>query len=296
MSQADIDTTNSGVTISGIELTVNSVGYTHLNSTNVAVLSASVGGVGKLDNAFEQTNSNANNRGDDFFTGMNPRNATNGDQLPTQTATDFQNSAAAASSNYRFQERLAEQYALFIKNGQDLTIRSIVANSNDAPHVYVETINANDLTVDGAVATINRNPSTGSGGIEGAIVLVAGGELELSTQGSLVTVANYPGGVRTQVINQIGPDGDTVLVTEYHGGEGAAGFAQPISTRIGNPDIFGSGARDNDPEIDAFQRVVLNYGSAGELGFDVYIAYADGVLQRFYRASDMEFSMTRHLM
>lgn len=287
VSQADIDTDSAGVMISGVELSINSGGYTHLNHTNVSILTASVGRPGELDSSFEQTNDNANNRGDDFLFGMNPRNATNGDQLPALTAADFQDNANAASSNYRFQDRLAERYSLFIKNNQDLTIRSILANSSDAPHVYVETIESKNLTIDGTVVTVNTQSTNLGGGVEGAIVLVAGGEFELSNQGRLVTIANYVGGVRTQVINQIGADGDRVLVTEYHGGEGAANFARPVSTRIVNPDIFGSGVQDNDPEIDAFQRVVLNYGSAGELGFDVYIAYADGVLQRFHRASDI---------
>ena len=287
VSQADIDTDSAGVMISGVELNIYSGGYTHLNHTNVSILTASVGRPGELDSSFEQTNDNANNRGDDFLFGMNPRNATNGDQLPALSAADFQDNANAASSNYRFQDRLAERYSLFIKNNQDLTIRSILANSSDAPHVYVETIESKNLTIDGTVVTVNTQSTNLGGGVEGAIVLVAGGEFELSNQGRLVTIANYVGGVRTQVINQIGADGDRVLVTEYHGGEGAANFARPVSTRIVNPDIFGSGVQDNDPEIDAFQRVVLNYGSAGELGFDVYIAYADGVLQRFHRASDI---------
>jgi hypothetical protein len=285
-SAGDIDTTNSNVVIVGRDLVIDSIGYTHLNRTQVATLQARVEGVGGLDRSFEQTNPLANAKGDDFFGGMNPLNATEGNLLPAQSGTNFESNANAASGNYLFQNRTAEQYALFIKNSGDLTIRSIVAESTTAPHVYVETTDSRDITVDGLVVTVNTQANNTPNATEGLIVFVAGGEFEMTNNGAMITAANFSGGVRVQSINQIGADGDYVMVTGYDGGQGANGVL-PVSTRIVNPDLFNSNALDNDPEIDAFQRVVLNYGAPGERGFDVYISYADGFLQRFHNASDL---------
>ncbi len=63
-------------------------------------------------------------------------------------------------------------------------------------------------------------------------------------------------------------------VIGFNGGKGL-GNSQPVSSRIVDSNLVRSPEAITSPDSDAYQRVVLNHGFAGESGFDVYIAYAD---------------------
>ncbi len=262
---------------------MQSVGYTHLANTKVSTLSANVNNLGALA-SHEEINQAARNKADDFLAAMNPRLTDKGAII--NGVDNFAANSAAFAPNLDMQLRTQSNFALFLKNSEALVINNINATAALAPHIYVETTAAKNLTIAGQVITTNTQTVGVGSGTEGVQILIAGGKLAFGPSGSLVTQTNFVGGVRTQVIEQIGLEGDYVQVTGYDGGQGFLN-TQPVSSRIVDSDLVLSSEANTSPDSDAYQRVVLNHGFAGEAGFDVYIAYADSFVQRFNNASDI---------
>ncbi len=287
---------DSAAAIVADSLVVTAGEYVHLHHANVNSLSASVGANGLLDSPWQRTNSKANDKGDDFLDALGPERidfaTTNGvmteydPNLPLPDTSDRVPYDSVARQ-FRFQDTYQDAYALFLQNAKPLEVTSIQAGSSAAPNVYIETLGVTaDLNIAGQLRT------TSSTATEGGIVLVAGRELDM--QGELITEATLaPGVTRTQIVNQIGNGqvqndaGSTSIAyldaAAQNAGQGVPTGDLRLTTTefVIRDQALGLSAAAEDYRTQVFQRVILQFGFAGEAGFVSFTGYADGEVQQF---------------
>ena len=288
---------SSDAAVVGDSLTLQAGGFAHLHDTTVNSLSANVGSNGSLDGGWQQTNSAANDRGDDFLMDLGQERldfaGTDGVIVefdPSATGdvrdTSIRESFDEVARQFRFEDTYLGQYALFLQNTQELTVDAIESGRSESPNVYVETQAAGaDLNIAGTVITRSSAVE------EGGIVLVAGGELNL--QGSLATELSLTESqIRSQLVDQIGDqsmdgavDGRIAYLdaAAFDGGDGVpAGDERLTSTQFVLRDQqLGLSAAAEDFRSHVFQRVIMQFGFEGESGFVSFVGYADGEVQQF---------------
>ncbi|MEM7478151.1 MAG: hypothetical protein AAF483_24455, partial [Planctomycetota bacterium] len=288
---------NSDAFLAANHLILSAGEYAHLHRVDVDELTARVERNGLLDSSWQQTNLNANERGDDFLEALEANRIATAQQNGVITEYDpavADNLLSAVREDYadverqfRFEDTYQRQYALFLQNTKSLQVNDVQAGTSNAPNVYIETIgSASDLNVEGVVSTSSESPA------EGGIVLVAGNDLSLN--GTLATQSEVsPGVLRQQLIHTIGrgsymdADGNTqeahLDAMKVDAGEGVpqGDFIQTTTEFVIRDQNFGLSAGSEDHRTHVLQRVVLQFGFGGESGFSTYIGYADGEVQQF---------------
>ncbi len=251
---------SASAAVIGNKLTLRAHEYAHLHDARVSeLLSAQVGSNGTLDNSFQLRNAAANQIGDDFV-----------DEV-TATVTGLspfdQN---AIRSQHLFENRFGGNYALYLVNQGHLDVYTVDAGipASITPNVYIETSGDSTLTIKGDVETVSTSVE------EGGIVLVAGGAFTLDG-GQLLTQS----AARNQLIHTIGSGTDVVGAHFFNGGEGI---------ELDNPNLTSTkfvlrqtALVPEDFRSHQLQRVAMQFGFAGELGFEAIVAYADGRFQPF---------------
>ncbi len=297
----DASGTVSDARIVGDRLEISADGFAHLHNVLVNSLTANVNASGVLDGAWQQTNSRANDRGDDFLDqlgGERQASATaegvivnNDPGAANSLVSSIRESYADVARQFRFEDTYQRNYSLFVQNHQTLDVQNVTARDGGAvaarPNVYIETVGVGaNLNVSG---TVHTHSSTST---EGGIVLVAGGQLNMN--GTLATSSELsPGVVRTQRIEHIGNLSTTDALGRaavgylngraFNGGEGVSP-QNPLLTStqfVIRDQLFGLSALSEDYRSHVFQRVVMQYGFAGEEGFVTFVGYADGEIQQF---------------
>jgi hypothetical protein len=291
----------SDATIVADRLELTAQQHVHLHRTQVNSVTSSVGQNGVLDQPWQQPNTAASDRGDDFLSLLGPERIeaarSNGGMTAfgpasdtAQRDTSVREAYDAIAEQFRFDDVYQRQYALFLQNTKSLNAHSVFAGSargGDAPNIYMETLGPDaDFNVAGQIMTLSNHAT------EGGIVLVAGGQFSLD--GSLVTVSRLPSGdVRTQLFHTVGrglstDDGGQLhpgylQATGFDGGEGVLP-RDPLLTStefVIRDQNFGLSAGAEDYRTHVFQRVVMQFGFEGESGFVSYVGYADGEVQQF---------------
>ena len=292
----------------GLNLELESARHIHLQNLSVSNLtSASAGAAAGLDGVWQQSNSNANQRGDDFLDELGAERIRSVEQngvLVSHDPNSDQSRVAAERESlgditrrFRFEDTYGRQYALFLVNDQQLNVGQVMATnrnsapvSDSGPNVYLESSGPANLNVEN-ISTISLNAQ------EGGIVLVAGQDLNLA--GSLITTATLDAGiVRTQVVNMIGDEvveRDTgeedvayVAARRFNGGEGVPreDLRQTTTEFVIRDQLFAVSAASEDFRTHVFQRVVLQFGFEGESGFTSFVGYFDGEVQQFQTLGD----------
>ncbi len=253
--QGWINNGNISTRVIGDLLTINSDEFAFVHNTFVNRLRANVGANGSLSAVLGQAvNGNASGTGIEFLNGL-----TDGQLQQINTISgDSLSSYQSGDRSFDFASKYAGSYGLFIRNGKAINVESITAAGANAINVYVETFDtdanvANDtLTVTGTVAT-NR-----VGGREGGIVLVAGSNLVLAPTGVLEVV----GWERMNILD--------LNTTFYDGGDG-------VGIERSTEFVLNQLQKNlTDLTKHRLQQVALEFGNNAEVGFEIFLAYADG--------------------
>jgi hypothetical protein len=271
VSAVAINDLNALSAVSGDSLQIAAGTFAFLQNSDVSTLQAVVGGQGSLDATRSQlVDPIASTKSRDFLGDLRQIGA----DETTLISQPIQNpnGDAAIPGQYDFESKYSGLYGLFIRNQSDLTILGASSTpSAPALNYYLQTMGNSDLIVSGAIAT-NR-----AAGTEGGIVLVAGGELTIGP-GGMVSVVE--GAIDYQRINNV-----TLTADVFQAGTGLGATPSQVSTKFVLPI-----PKTNLTTINGFQhplqQAVMNYGSAGEFGFDIFVAYADGQVRRFDRLGE----------
>lgn len=297
-----IDESAAAASVTGDSLNVVASLYAHLR-TSVNTLVAEVGSNGLLDGNWQQVNTAASARGDDFLEALGPARTSYAINRGVLVGLDDSTPAgiarasySATSEQFRFADALAGFYSLFFQNAKSLDVQSVISGSTGlgaAPHVYIETLTAESaLTVEDTIRTLSSSPR------EGAIVLLAGGDLRI--EGQLESFSQLsPSTTRVQFVHTLGRDiavddfGNTKTASldarDFEGGEGiTTGHPTLTSTEFVIVDqVANRSASAEDFRTHVFQRVVSQFGFSLEAGFVAYVGYADGEVQQFDAAGEI---------
>lgn len=263
-----IDETDAASVI-GNNLTLNAATYAHLHDVNVRTLvSAVVGSNGVLDNGFQTRNATANTKGGEFI----------GDLSTLSPAQQV-----ALQQDYLFETKYSGNYALYLKNSQNLVVNTVAAGDgvSATPNVYIETVGANNLMLQTQISTLSPSNE------EGGVVLVAGGDFAIQPGGQIVTTSAKGG----QLINQIGGPGNVVGATFFNAGQGIAGDPDLTTTQF----VVKSASAESEIAR-VLQRVVIQFGFNVEAGFEAIIGYADGYGESFLVNGDVGVKPTSALV
>ena len=294
----------SDATVIAQRLTLTAGQHAHLHNVVVNSLSAQVGANGALNDDWQKTNASANDRGDDFLDQLGADRQRFAESSGVMTEIDrtisntrlsaIRESYAEIARQFRFEDTYQGQYALFLRNTKTLDVLGVTAgaasgssSATAAPTIYIETLGAEShLNVLGTVGTHSSTDT------EGGIVLVAGGELNM--QGALETESRLSSDVfRTQRIERIGSGLTQDAMGQaavgylnghvFDGGDGLPPGDQYLTSSqfVIRDQAAGLSALAEDYRTHVFQRVVAQYGFAGEAGFVTFVGYADGEVQQF---------------
>ncbi len=294
----------SDATVIAQRLTLQAGQHAHLHNVVVNTFAAQVGANGALNDSWQKTNALANDKGDDFLDQLGTDRQSYAESSGVMTEIDrnvsntrlsaIRESYAEIARQFRFEDTYRGQYALFLRNTKTLDVLDITAGApsgsplaSAAPTIYIETLGAEShLNVLGAIGTHS------STAIEGGIVLVAGGKLNM--HGALETESRLSSDLfRTQRIERIGSELTQDAMGQaavgylnghvFNGGDGLPPGDQYLTSSqfVIRDQAAGLSALAEDYRTHVFQRVVAQYGFAGEAGFVTFVGYADGEIQQF---------------
>jgi hypothetical protein len=300
--QGAIDEFRSLAKVTGQSLSLQAGAYAHLHQTQVQSLSAHVVANGLLDEAWQSVHGAASDRGDDFLTVPSHRSENDLESFLEQHETPTVGSPID-TREFRFAEKYAGQYALYLKNEGSLTVVDAIAGTSAAPNIYIESMgDAADLTVQHRAMTASSlvvlDTRTGIMDlVEGGLVLVAGRHFVLEPSATLETQMNLQNEIFVQQINSIGseirvtdgqPDTRYLNGLFFDAGQGIEVDSPTMtSTRTVVPLYPQTNGLDVDYETHVFQRVVIQFGSPREAGFVAFVGYADRTYQVFDVASEI---------
>jgi hypothetical protein len=262
-----IDDLNSTSSVKGDELILSAGTFAFLQNTDVAKLQALIGASGTLDAAkLQVVDPAASGLSKKFFDELKQV----GSDTTTLITKPLQNpnGDAAVPGQYDFESKYAGVYGLFLRNHSDLSVQS-VSSAAAVTNFYLQTIGNSDLIVSGAI-TSNR-----VGGNEGGVVLVAGGHLQIAPTGK-VNVSDSGSDYRR--ISQA-----HLTANVFSAGNGLV--PSEVTTQFVLP-FAKSGLTTPNGSKHALQQAVMNYGAIGEIGFDIFVSYADGQVRRFDRLGE----------
>ncbi len=262
-------------------LSVRSRDYTHLHNTSVGELRADTGRSGVVVLGLDSTPFQVAAANDTKFLDRLRHDAS----LP-----------ATERSRYDFDAKFGGNYSLFIVNSGNLRVTSIDAGRfadvvPNRPNIFVGTTGAaSDLTVQGNITTRSTSNvvitagNTGNAEVDGGVVLVAGGKLTMAAGSKIETIrANLLSQVVSN-INQPTFNGNEILGSlngnVFNGNEG-------VGNERTTEFVVKLGQIEEDPRSVVLQRVVTQFGVAGEKGYVTYVDYADGIIEQFDTASDV---------
>ncbi|MEQ1826797.1 MAG: hypothetical protein ABL921_12660, partial [Pirellula sp.] len=270
--------------LTGNLLDINAGKSAHLTGASVNILKAIIEANERLSEVWQTTNSSANDDGNNFLDRLSA--TTSNAILPPgapgvdQTIDGLSVGMRSLRQNFEFQSRFeGDGYALFLKNDKALSVQSINAGDSANPNIYVETLGANNLNLNGSIT------STSTSATHGGVVLVAGGKLNHNA-GDIVTTAQISVGVYVMVkmivsSTPLGSTPDLLDSTFYDAAQPATGVNR--STEF----VVVSTAADNDAiNRHTLQRVAIRFGEVSELGFIAFIGYADGNMEMFATTSN----------
>ncbi|MFY7873983.1 MAG: hypothetical protein ACOVQM_00965, partial [Pirellula sp.] len=268
-TQAYDPTGRQGIATNLLTLDVGT--FAHLGPVSVDNLQASVQANGRLsENGLFVLNTLADRIGQSYLDSVNqnlPSGITVSEQLLSgETLTELRMRAS-------FLQTFARDYGLFIQNDRLLTVQGI-DSIGDGVRIYVETVGANDLVLEGAVVQqfTNQDP--------GGIVLIAGGQVVIGPQGGVQIQSAVSDASTVRSVLQA-----KLVASAFDAGQGPIGY-QSTRDVLYSSDAFADSGTQN-----VLQRVSTQFGVATEAGFQTLIRYADGTSQLFDENQKLDASL-----
>jgi uncharacterized cupin superfamily protein len=252
-------------------LTLDAGTFAHLGPVSVNALQASVQANSRLsENGLFVLNALADRIGQSYLDSVNqnlPFGITVSEQLLSgESLTELRMRAS-------FIQSFARDYGLFIQNDRLLTVHGI--NSiGDGVRIYVETVGASDLVLEGAVVQqfTNQDP--------GGVVLIAGGQVVIGPLGGVQIQSAVSDASTVRSVLQV-----KLVASAFDAGQGPIGY-QSTRDVLYSSDAFADSGTQN-----VLQRVSTQLGVASEAGFQTLIRYADGSSQLFDENQELDASL-----
>ena len=252
-------------------LTLDAGTFAHLGPVSVNGLQASIQANSRLsENGLFVLNALADRIGQSYLDSVNqnlPFGITVSEQLLSgESLTELRMRAS-------FIQSFARDYGLFIQNDRLLTVHGI--NSiGDGVRIYVETVGASDLVLEGAVVQqfTNQDP--------GGVVLIAGGQVVIGPLGGVQIQSAVSDASTVRSVLQV-----KLVASAFDAGQGPIGY-QSTRDVLYSSDAFADSGTQN-----VLQRVSTQLGVASEAGFQTLIRYADGTSQLFDENQELDASL-----
>jgi hypothetical protein len=168
-----------------------------------------------------------------------------------------------------FLQQFDRAYGVYLTNLRSMQIDSIQTDGDDV-RVYIETLNGENLQVNGIVTLTTTTTKVGG------VVLIAGGELDIREGGELrLQQASNPTQTEMRVKDE------HFSIRAFDGGTGLPGY---LSTR---DVLYASDAFADSGTQNVLQRLAVQFGNRGEAGFENWVQYADGRIQNFDESGEL---------
>ncbi|MBN8602653.1 MAG: hypothetical protein J0M26_16580 [Planctomycetes bacterium] len=264
--------------------------FIHLGLVEIAKVDVTANAVGELD--FTQTSTSTPSSPQYLFQLSNVADAKGVSfltDLPSFAGTsDFFLGASSSQllNEYSFQQNLGRSYGVFITNSVELEVQGIETQDpavpgdleTDRPNIYVQTLTG-DINVTGSIKTQSSNVENG------AIVLVAGEQLNIQPGGELVTEQVADASAMQRVLY------DFLTANAYSYDELGGPL---ITTKFLFPNNYPYIA---SPLASKFHTIAMSFGGTGEIGFQFVVQYGDasadwnlGVVRTFADTGDVAAS------
>jgi hypothetical protein len=192
-------------------------------------------------------------------------------------------SSADLLNEYSFEQNLGREYGVFITNLGQLEVVGIETQdpavagdlATERPNVYVQTMSG-DINVSGTIKTLSSMAQNG------AIVMIAGEQMNMLPGGELVTEQVADASALQRVLNSM------LTANAYSFDEL---FGAYVTTKFLFPNNY---PYIESPLASKFHTIAMSFGEAGEIGFQFVVQYGDagadwpvGVVRTFSDTGDV---------